>query len=426
MSKKAALLLTMLMVITGSQFTWLSPVSAEYQAQNWAYRKQIITHNSAKYYGQVKLDGETYNHLATSNFADLRVVADNQAGGGEVPYYLFSNQAIIEEKSYPATMLNNSLLAGEYSSFVLDLGAANRPNNRLNIETPGSKFLRRVEVEGTDNLKAAWNKLSTDDHIFDFQGNRSTQVHYGQNNFRYLRIKIINKGEPPLEITGAEVYYTLTQPKEELKLAAQLIYTQQDSNDKQSNQVTFDLGNANFPSHRLVLSVADQNFSRQLSLASSNDQKNWQESGEHTIYSYKIDNQVGQNLNLEYPEMFARYIRLTIHNQDNSPLNIQDSTCYSFPRHLVFPYNSGKQYALYYGNPKAKQPSYDIQQLATYFEKGNLPIFALGQEANNPQFLPEQKPWTEENKWILWSVLGLVVVVLGLTILRTITKVSAE
>ncbi|MHB8984060.1 MAG: DUF2339 domain-containing protein, partial [Carboxydocellales bacterium] len=67
------LLLTMFIVIVGSQFAWLSPASADYQAQNWAYRKQIIAHNSAKDYGQVKLDGATYNHLATSNFADLRV-----------------------------------------------------------------------------------------------------------------------------------------------------------------------------------------------------------------------------------------------------------------------------------------------------------------------------------------------------------------
>lgn len=427
LSKRIRIILLAILALTVLGLTtWLPAASADYTAQHWAFRKQIQGQDSAKKYIQVELDGETYNHSATRNFADLRVVADNKSDGGEVPYYLYSNHANIEEKSYPVTILNNSFVPGEYSSFILDLGESNQPNNRLNIHISGNKFLRRVEVEGTDSLKSTWNKLSSEDHIFDFQGSRSTQVHYSNNNFRYLRVKILNKSEPPLEITGAEVYYTISKPGEEQKLEPKLISIEKESNDKKLSLVTFDLGYANFPSHRMVIATGDINFSRQVTIESSNDQKNWESAGEQTIYSYNIDNKVGQKLTLEYPELSSRYLRLTIHNQDNPPLNIQGSTVYTFPRHVVFPYNSGSQYSLFYGNQKAEPPVYDIQQLASYLEKENIPVASLGPEQQNPQYVPEKKPWTEENKWVLWSVLGLVVIVLGLAIFNTMKKIGTE
>ena len=115
---------------------------------------------------------------------------------------------------------------------------------------------------------------------------------------------------------------------------------------------------------------------------------------------------------------------MTIRNQDNAPLTIKGAAVYSFPRKVIFPYDSGIQYALYYGNPKAGPPVYDIQQLAAYLEEGSLPVFSLGPEEKNPLYVQEKKPWTEENQWFLWFVLGLVVIVLGLTIANTMKKIN--
>ena len=429
------MLLAVITVTVLGQLAWLPAANADYAAEHWAFRKQIPGQNSSQKYVQVELDGETYNHSAAGNLADLRVVGGNKDAGEEVPYYLYSEKAAVEEKAYPVTILNNSFVPGAYSSFVLDLGEANRPNNRLTIETPGTNFLRRIEVEGADNPKAAWNKLASSDHIFDFKGSRSTQVHYSENNFRYLRIKIWNKSEPPLEITGAMIYYTIKKTGAEKKLEPKRIATSDNveltvpsgEQGKKSSMLTFDLGYANYPSHRLVLSVADENFSRQVTLEGSNDRKTWEPAGSSlTIYSYNIDNKVGQNLTLEYPEISSRYLRVTIHNQDNPPLHIKGGTVYSFPHKVIFPYDSRIQYALYYGNPKAQPPVYDIQQLATYLEKGNLPVFSLGPEQKNPLYVQEKKPWTEENKWMLWTVLGLVVIVLGLAIINTMKKIGSE
>ncbi|HEX3030971.1 MAG TPA: DUF3999 family protein, partial [Bacillota bacterium] len=295
--------------------------AASFTSEKWQYQKPIILNTDlpeATKYVQVELDGQTYNHTAVGGLADLRVI---RGGSAEVPYYLYNDSQSIEEKSYSVTLLNNSVVAGEYSSFIVDMGQNNLPNNRLNLDISDSNFLRRVEVSGTDNLSSPWNKLPTTDHIFDFQGQRSTQIHYTLNNFRYLKVVIWNKGEKPLTINGAQVFYRNETPVSEKESKAS--FTATENQENKTSELTFDLGYANFPTHRILLECLDENFNRQVSIQGSNDGTNWQQEGDyHTIYSYNIDNQNGKSLSIGYPELSFRYIRVVVQNKDNPPLKL--------------------------------------------------------------------------------------------------------
>ncbi len=418
-----SLIFALLILTCFEQMLVLAVAQADYSPERYQYRKQILVQPSGQKYLQIELDGETYNHSAVGGLADLRIA---QSAGLEVPYYLYTVAKLNEAKNYPVIILNNSYVPGEYSSFILDFGVGRQANNRVELETPATNFLRRVEIEGTDDLRAAWNKLATSDHIFDFQGSRSTAINYSENNYRYLRVKIVNKSEVPLEVTGAKAYYQVQQQVAENKLTPKLNSRVEDK-EKKATILLYDLTYANFPTHRLELAVQDENFNREVSLESSNDQVNWEPSlHSSVIYSYRVDNQIGQQLATEYPEITKRYLKVIIHNQDNQPLKLTDIVAYSMPRKLVFPYQAGQQYFLYYGNPKAQLPSYDLKQIASYLDKTAIPFVKLSPEVANPTYQQEAQPWSEENQWVLWLVLSLLVVVLGTAIFKTIKKLSPE
>lgn len=405
----------------------LAPAAADYSAERWEYRRDIQGRIAVgQKYAQALVDGQIYTHSQAGSLADLRIIKTGPGPEVEVPYVLYSDPVANEEKTYLSTILNNSFVPGEYSSFVVDLGSSGQTNNRLEIETSSANFLRRVELEGTDSLSSPWNKLDTADHIFDYGRNRSTLIHYSENAFRYLRVRIWNKTEKPLNITGARVFYDARVKAAEQQLVPDLISSVEER-DKQVTVLTFDTHYANFPTHRLLLKIAGENFSRQVAVEAGNELNNWNQAGAGSqIYSYNIDNKVGQNLAVDYPEVYGRYLRVTIYNQDNPPLKVTGATADSLVRKVIFPVESGGSYRLVYGNPQAQLPRYDLQQLAAYMDKSSLSVLALGSEVKNPGYAGEKRPWTEENQWVLWLTLILAVIVLGSVIINSMRRLNSD
>ncbi|HEX3031869.1 MAG TPA: DUF3999 family protein, partial [Bacillota bacterium] len=354
MMKKSLLIVVNIIATLIVPMLFPAPVQAAYTNQDWAYRRLIeppasqqpssqtsaAAEAGAEQYARVMLDGQTFDH-AVPGLADLRIVQ----GAAEIPYYVSTHTTSPEVKTFSAAMLNNSLVVAAYSSFVLDLSEIKQPHNKLSIQTTSTNFLRRVEIEGTDKLSNPWNKLTTTDHIFDFRDGHSTEVNYSLNNFRYLRVKIWNKSEPPLAITGAQVFYQSPVKVEEIKLTPDFSVSANPNN--KTSLVTFDLGSRNFPTDGIELKCSDENFSRRVSIEGSNDGKYWQSAGEEgTIYSYSVDNQVGKNLTLKYTELAFRFVRVVIYNQDNAPLHIYGGILSSPARIVIFPYDQGKEYFL--------------------------------------------------------------------------------
>jgi len=92
-------------------------------------------------------------------------------------------------------------------------------------------------------------------------------------------------------------------------------------------------------------------------------------------------------------------------------------------RKLLFKYEPSKTYKLYYGNPRAHFPEYDIEALFPYLEIKELPQATLGNQIKNPLFketLPPPPPFTERYPWLLPVVLIIVVLILLWLIIRLI------
>ena len=115
-------------------------------------------------------------------------------------------------------------------------------------------------------------------------------------------------------------------------------------------------------------------------------------------------------LEITFPELKARHLRLIVTDYRNAPLNIRSATFSAAEREVIFENREGLAgpLRLYYGNPKAVAPHYDFA--------GNLPATLVpppqrtqleGGAIDNPVYRPEPLPLTERLPWLIYVVLGL-------------------
>ncbi|MFO7901892.1 MAG: hypothetical protein ACQESR_07570 [Planctomycetota bacterium] len=117
-----------------------------------------------------------------------------------------------------------------------------------------------------------------------------------------------------------------------------------------------------------------------------------------------------------FPEVRAARLRLTIIDRGNPPLDVQCARYSAAVRQVVFARDElgdEPELRLYYGNPEGLPPAYDFAR--------NLPDELepppeggwLGPQQENPDFVPEPKPFTERWPGAIYAVLATVAVFLA-------------
>ena len=158
-----------------------------------------------------------------------------------------------------------------------------------------------------------------------------------------------------------------------------------------------------------------------MQISSSVDGKLWSYRGSGTIYRYKLGDQVRKSLAIDFPEWREHTIlRVSVVNGDDRPLANVSLSLFAVPRKIVFRRQSGGAYRGIYGNERAAAPQYD---LAHYFNVGaDKPVYAvlaLGPEELTSNYL-DPRPFSERHPEVLWIALGIAVVLIGLTAVKTL------
>lgn len=143
-------------------------------------------------------------NLPRTNFSYLRLTVNNEGKGifqlDGVSLSL-QNQAVelnAEERSYTLLAQSNKDGVQEYT---LDLQQNYLPVEELEILTDVVNFNRRAEIYASDNNKD-WHPLAQGE-LFSYQLDKLTakqRILEFNSNVRYLKLKIINQDNPPLNI----------------------------------------------------------------------------------------------------------------------------------------------------------------------------------------------------------------------------------
>lgn len=412
----------------------IATVWADFDIARWKYEKAINANPdiSNPTYAELTFDGEVFSHTS-QGLRDLRIIGSNNE---EIPYKVLLAKEFSKREFHPAQIINNSFIPDQYSFFIAYLGEGGAVHNQLKILTPSVNFRQEVTVEGSDDQKQ-WFILTDASRIYDYSTpqfefkKQDTTVSYPESTYKYLRVKIFNRGEERVVVTRAEIYRVVKETAKETRYPAAII-EKGENEERQTSFAVMDLGSSGLPSNSLLISTTDVNFSRDVALEGSNDKEKWSVvEFRDVIFSFATSKFTGSKLSIDYPESNYRYYRITVFNRDDKPINISGVEAKGLLRKLIFRYDPQKSYKLYYGNAHARYPQYDIEALFPYLDLSLLPAAALSAETLNPGFLEPvspEKPLSERLPWLLPLVLAVVVLVLGGLIVKLVlsAKKSAK
>ena len=358
----------------------------------WQFFKTIILPSTFPHEQLVEfeVDPEVYAE-ALPGLGDVRIAASGADGEREIPYKLLVAAEIKDRVALAPRLQDLGHVPGEYTSFILHVRSEGDLHSEVKILTSSTNFQRRVSVSGSDDGET-WRILEDNGTIFNFAipergfSTGDTRVRYPTSSARFLRVHIFDDGEQPLDIEGALVVLPQKRKAQHHHLPLDIVHRIEDPERKQTI-LLMRAPHPGFPADRISLDIPHRNFYREVAVEGSYDSIFWipLQSGE-ILYDFDTPRFVGGDRELRFGESRYPYYRITIFNEDNPPLPVEKPTASGFARKVVFTAGGGETYRLYYGNPEASAPSYELEKLFPYLVTGDLPVAQLGGHAVNPAF----------------------------------------
>lgn len=411
-----------LLIFLLSSVFWLSPFSsyvhADFDERYWERYAEIYVPGEGQLppLGGISLEPWLFEISETRTYlSDLRILTENKT---EVPYQIVTRNPETKTEDLPVKMLNLSLTKQNETYF---LGYIENPRvfyNEIDILTGDENFYRQVQVLGSMDGKG-WNVIRGDAVIFSYHREetiRHTKITFPDSNYRYIGVKIMNNNEKPLKIAGMKVFYQKTEPGIEVPIST-WISKKEDDNKKRERIVLINLY-SNFPARKINLATPDKNFQRKVEVFVKHGGKDWERWTDTVIFNFDTDKIKESNLDINIPEVFTKEIKLVIKNYDSPPINITGVSASGYRKDLIFKLEGRLKYYLFWGNPQAKTPQYDISELIARHGIKDIKIFHLEMQNKNPKFTSPEKrlPFTERYKYLLYGVVA--VVILGLIFLQ--------
>ncbi len=419
-------------------FLAAAPARGDFDPSAWEYRGGVSVPPGAAAAGLVELDlpPEVLDR-ARPDLSDLRLVGED---GKEIPYVIEDARPAGAGEESAARLYNRAFREGRSSSATADLGAKVR-KNRVRVVTAGEDFRRGVEVEGSDD-GSSWRTLVRGALLFRVGPSGGAEyekdaVAVPENDLRYLRVTVHNgPGDPGrVEISDILVRREPPPPSPARPVPLAGSYVEQTGN---RTLLEFDLGFRHLPLRELKLSFSELNYFRRLRLSGRQEKtrivksavedakplerevpEDWRPISSGAVYRYAGAEGGEESPAVDLASAGCRYLRVEILNGDDPPLSFTGAEVSRAERRIRFPAPPGEGAFLYFGNPSARSPRYDLSHYADRLAGRGTAAAALESPSANPAFAPPRPllPWSERHRLVVWLALLAGVAVLGFLIL---------
>ncbi len=394
--------------------------AADFDATRWQYRCRIYVDQPDRM--QVLVLNRGIYERSRPDLGDLRVTRN----GREVPYLLEALPEKDESREAPAKVIDRAVLSGTGLQVTLDAGERKVRHSQVRLVTGEKNFRQLVRLEASDDARN-WFTVRENGYIFDFsEGGRRAQVldvDYPVSTRRYLRATIYGWQRTDA-VEEARLWLHERQEAVRDVVAAPPPSRREDPQTK-STLLELDLGTSGVPHDLVRLESDSRSFHRAVDVEYSDDGRDWRLL-RHTVI-YQIPGE--RSLHISFPERTERYLRLRIANGDDEPIAVTRVQIEVTRRQVkIPPYSLGGDYFLYFGNPAARPPVYDLSAVLSRQEPLPEASPDLRPWQRNPSYQPppDQRPWTERHRALFYAVLLLSVAGMLLLTVYFLRKLKAE
>ncbi len=397
-----------------------SALSAEEPERHYFTNVRDVQVSAPTQTNYIAVDNEIWSH-ARPDLADIRLY-----NGDHIVPYALRMQGIAEiSELHPVRILNKGVVPN-YTQFLLDMSGFD-VYDEISLELSQHDFDRLVMVEGANTANAkTWTQITTAP-IFDFTKEKlgaNLTIKMPPSNFRFLRVSISRRGIDhgnlvlPQNIHGATASNTFR---------SNAVWDETGGTIRRKERphetlLFIDMVKA-APVDRIHFEVpADRvNFRRLVSVEtrsddnqSESDEEGWQPIVEGDISRIRSqEGTVAEDVDILTHDTRAAHWRVVVRNGDDAPLPVKPMA-QTLERRLYFNPNGATSFKLYYGDPKVGAPAYEYDKLFRDSDTTSAVPATLGAGMHNVQAAarPDERPWTERHKWVLW--LAMVVAILGI------------
>jgi len=357
----------------------------------------------------VVVDEDIWNH-ARPELSDLRLYA-----GSQVPYMLVEQRGGASREVQPAKIFNLGEV-NKHTEFDLDTGdLAEYDHIRLRLDA--KNFVATATMEGRSVWGQVPGTMLGPSTLYDFSHENlgsNFVLKLPNSSFRYLHVRL-SRGIRPEQVKSATIYNLQEKKAAWTNVGSCRV----DNENQRSTEMKCGLP-ATVPIDRVYFQVVSGqvNFRRNVIVTDSQDRQ----LGSGEISRIRVNRGgtwiVSENLAVYLPGLHSDRITIKVENGDDPALMFDKVQAQSFERRIYFEPQGQTSLQLYYGDEKLTTPVYDY---AKFFKLDSAATRAqLGPQVHNPAYLgrPDDRPWSERHKAILWLAILLAMLVLAVTAIR--------
>jgi hypothetical protein len=367
----------------------------------------------------IVIDEDIWNH-ARKDLADIRLYDPR---GTQIPYFLNEQRGGIFSEEQPAKILNLGAIKGHTEFDVVAGEIAEYDRVRLQLES--KDFVTTASVEGTNATGQGRGTKLGSSTLYDFSrenlGSNSV-LKLPTSSFRDLHVRL-SSGIRPTQVKGATIYDVQEKQSAWTDVGVCRLTEQKEH----STILTCDLP-AKVPLERIVFRITPHQINFRRNVSVTDEHGGQVASGEITRIRMNRGGTMVTSEELAVkviPGQDSDRLTVTIDNGDDPSLTFDSVQPQSIERRLYFEPQGETVLKLYYGDQKLATPVYDY---AKFFKADPAAVKArLGTGTHNPAYhgRPDDRPWSERHRALLWTAMLLAVAVLAGLAIRSLKAASA-
>jgi hypothetical protein len=366
----------------------------------------------------IVIDEDIWNH-SRKDLADIRLY---DSRGAQVPYFLNEQRGGIFSEEQPAKILNLGSIKGHTEFDVAAVEIADY--DRIRLQLDAKNFVTTAAVEGINAAGQSRGTKLGSFTLYDFSrenlGSNSV-LKLPPSSFPYLHVRL-SSGVIPAQVKGATIYNL-----QEKQSAWTDVGVCHPSEQKEHSTILICDVPPRVPLERVLFRVAPRLINFRRSVSVTDEHGGQVASGEITRIRMNRGGTMvtSEELALKViPGQDSDRLTVTVDNGDDPALTFDSVQPQSIERRLYFDAQSETTLNLYYGDQKLAAPVYDY---AKFFKADPAAVKArLGTGTNNAVYhgRPDDRPWSERHRAVLWAAMLLAVAVLAGLAIRGLKTVS--
>ena len=380
--------------------------------------RRTVTPGAPGRQNYIVIDEDIWNHTR-KDLGDIRLYDPR---GTQVPYSSIEQRGGIFSEEQPAKILNLGVIKG-HTEFDLAAGEI-AEYDRIRLQLNAKDFVTTASVEGTNAAGQSRGTRLGSFTLYDFSrenlGSNSV-LKLPPSSFPYLHVRL-SSGVRPEQVKGATIFNV-----QEKQSAWTDVGVCHPGEEKEHSTILVCEVPPRVPLERILFRVEPRqiNFRRNVSVTDQHDGQ--VASGGITRIRMNRGGTMVTSEELAVkviPGQDSDRLTVTIDNGDDPALTFDSVQPQSIERRLYFESQSETALNLYYGDPKLAAPVYDY---AKFFKADPAAVKArLGPGTHNAAYhgRPDDRPWSERHRSLLWTAMLLAVAVLAGLAIRGLKTAS--